>query len=65
MNGVLVERVKKKSTEKNPGSSWDLAVLVLHKHDSGAVRGAPEHSLISKLKWEHIHLTSFSKWKLT
>ena len=37
---------------------------MLYERDSGAVREAPGLSLVPKLKWEHIHLTSFSKMRV-
>lgn len=39
-------------------------LAALYKRDSGAVREAPGLSLVPKLKWEHIHLTSFSKMRV-
>lgn len=38
--------------------------LELYKQDSGAAREAPGLSLVPKLEWEHIHLTSFSKMRV-
>ena len=39
-------------------------LAALYKRDSGAVKEAPGLSLVPKLKWEHIHLTSFSKMRV-
>ena len=39
-------------------------LMDLYKRDSGAIREAPGLSLVPKLKWEHIHLTSFSKMRV-
>jgi len=39
-------------------------LAALYERDRGAVREAPGLSLVPKLKWEHIHLTSFSKMRV-
>ncbi len=36
----------------------------LYQADSGARRDAPGLSMVPKLKYEHIHLTSFSKMRV-
>ena len=45
------------------GIKWKH-LAALYKCDSGAVRDAPGLSLVPKLKWEHIHLMSFSKMRV-